>query len=144
MIFFFFFFFLMCLRWQRQKKIKKIKNWCSDDQTYNDLHRHQRRHHLWLGAAQTYDDLPKPSIPFFFSFFPSTPNIHNNHFGSELEAQTQNWCSDDRTCDDLHRQRRPNGFCEKKKKKKEEEEERKNWMECSEDQRKKERKKKEK
>ena len=116
MIFFFLFLFLMCLRLQRKKKkIKKIKNRCSDNQTYDDLHRHQRRHHLWLGAAQTYDDLPKPSIPFFFSFFPSTSNTYNNHFGSELEAQTQNWCSDDRTCDDLHRQRRPNGFCEKKK-----------------------------
>ena len=26
---------------------------------------------------------------FSFFFFPSTPNTHNNHFGSELEAQTQ-------------------------------------------------------
>ena len=28
-------------------------------------------------------------IPLFIYFFPSTPNTRNNHFGSELEAQTQ-------------------------------------------------------
>ena len=91
----------------------------------------------------------------FLFFFPSTPNAHNDdrtcsddQTSINLElmqrrldlhksridaatiglAQTTNWCSDDRACDDLHRHhrwRRP-GFCdeEQKKRKKERKKER--------------------
>ena len=90
----------------------------------------------------------------FLSFFPSTPNTHNDNrtysddqtsinlelmqrrldlHKSRIDAttiglaQTTNWCSDDQACDDLHhhhRWRRPNGFCDEEQKKKERKKER--------------------
>ena len=83
----FFFFFFMGLRWERRKGRKKKRkkkerkigpaaiSSVTSGGTIYDL--------VQLGPATISQNQA------FLFFFPSTPNTHNNHFGSELEAQTQ-------------------------------------------------------
>ena len=84
---------------------------------YDDLHRHQRRHQAFLFFF----------LSFFLSFNPQYLqqwlNLHKHRTDAAMIelAQTMNCCSDDRTCNDLHRHHqrwRPNGFYDEDQKKK--------------------------